>query len=172
MSTLSMLRLPDVVPEERVRPMRPDTGSDVVDAIVDAAHRVRTAADARLREGGLSLSSYKLLRALADQDRSMREISEVLHVSPRTVTDIIDGLEARDLVIRRAHPSDRRVTLLHLTAAGAGRLAEARLGAEEATRAAVDVLDESERAVLRGLLDRVCVPREHHPRPARTAPPP
>jgi DNA-binding MarR family transcriptional regulator len=105
--------------------VRPDTGNDLVDAVLHAAHRIRTAADADLRKGGLSLPGYKLLKALAREDRSMREISDVLHVSPRTVTDIIDGLEARELVVRCAHPSDRRVTLLHLTEAGAVRLAEA-----------------------------------------------
>ncbi|HUZ19467.1 MAG TPA: MarR family transcriptional regulator [Acidimicrobiales bacterium] len=138
--------------------MRPDTGSDVVDAILHAAHRVRTAADANLREGGLSLSGYKLLRALAASDRSMREISEVLHVSPRTVTDIIDGLEARELVSRRPHPSDRRVTMLHLTEDGARRLAEARRGAEQARDAAISGLDRDEQRALRLLLDRVGSP--------------
>lgn len=65
--------------------MRPRTGSDAVDAILYAAHRIRTAADAALREHGLSLPGLKLLTALAERDRSMREISQVLHVSPRTV---------------------------------------------------------------------------------------
>ena len=103
--------------------MRPETGSDAVDAILYAAHRIRTAADAALRDHGLSLSGLKLLKALAGGDRSMREVSQVLHVSPRTVTDLIDGLEARGLVVRGPHPSDRRVTLLHLTEAGAANWA-------------------------------------------------
>ena len=103
--------------------MRPETGSDAVDAILYAAHRIRTAADAALRDHGLSLSGLKLLKALASGDRSMREVSQVLHVSPRTVTDLIDGLEARGLVARGPHPSDRRVTLLHLTEAGAANWA-------------------------------------------------
>jgi DNA-binding MarR family transcriptional regulator len=137
--------------------VRPDTGNDLVDAVLHAAHRIRTAADADLRKGGLSLPSYKLLKALAPRDRSMREVSDVLHLSPRTVTDIIDGLEARDLVARCAHPSDRRVTLLHLTEAGAARLAEAAVGAEQANGAAISGLDEDEQRVLRGLLDRVGV---------------
>ncbi len=138
--------------------MRPDTGSDVVESILHAAHRVRTAADANLREGGLSLSGYKLLKALAASDRSMREISDILHVSPRTVTDIIDGLEARGLVSRRPHPSDRRVTMLHLTEDGARRLADARRGAEQTRDAAISELDQDEQRILRSLLDRVCAP--------------
>jgi DNA-binding MarR family transcriptional regulator len=138
--------------------VRPDTGNDLVDAVLHAAHRIRTAADADLRKGGLSLPGYKLLKALAREDRSMREISDVLHVSPRTVTDIIDGLEARELVVRCAHPSDRRVTLLHLTEAGAVRLAEAAVGAEQANGAAISALDEDEQRILRDLLGRVAAP--------------
>jgi DNA-binding MarR family transcriptional regulator len=139
--------------------VRPDTGNELVDAILHAAHRVRTAADADLREGGLSLPSFKLLRALSQQDRSMREVSDILHLAPRTVTDIIDGLQARDLVARRAHPSDRRITLLHLTEAGADRLARATAAADRARDAAIDGLDEDERATLRRLLTRVGVAR-------------
>jgi DNA-binding MarR family transcriptional regulator len=138
--------------------VRPETGSDAVDAILYAAHRVRTAADAVLREHGLSLSGLKLLKALAGGDRSMREISQVLHVSPRTITDIIDGLEARGLVARCAHPRDRRVTLLHLTEAGDRELAGAAAGAERVAAAAISGLDDGEQRTLRALLERVCVP--------------
>lgn len=137
--------------------MRPKTGIDAVDAIIYAAHRVRTAADAALREHGLSLSGLKLLKALGDGDCSMREISQALHVSPRTITDMIDGLEARGLVARRPHPSDRRVTLLHLTDAGAGELARASTTSERVAAAAIGALDQDEQHTLRSLLERICV---------------
>ena len=137
--------------------MRPETGSDAVDAILYAAHRIRAAADATLREHGLSLSGLKLLTALGAGDRSMREISQVLHVSPRTITDMIDGLESRGLVARCPHPSDRRVTLLHLTEAGCRELACASTGAERVAAAAISALDQDEQRVLRSLLERVRV---------------
>jgi DNA-binding MarR family transcriptional regulator len=136
--------------------VRPQTGSDAVDAILYAAHRVRTAADAALRDHGLSLSSLKLLKALAAGDRSMREISQALHVSPRTVTDMIDGLEARGLVARGPHPSDRRITLLHLTEAGARELAAANTRAERVAATAISALSQPEQQTLRTLADRVC----------------
>jgi DNA-binding MarR family transcriptional regulator len=135
--------------------MRPQTGDDVVDAILYAAHRVRTAADARLRECGLSLPAYKLLRALENSDRSMREISEILHISPRTVTDMIDGMETRGLVARCRHPADRRVTLLRLTPDGRSQLATAASRAQGASRAAVGDLGAQDRRTLRALLDQV-----------------
>jgi len=135
--------------------VRPDTGNELVDAILHAAHRVRTSTDAVLRDGGLSLPGLKLLRSLTQADRSMREVSDVLRVSPRTVTDIIDGLQARGLVVRRPHPTDRRVTLLHLTEAGARRFAEASVVADRAGDEAISGLDEDERRTLRRLLERV-----------------
>ena len=135
--------------------MRPQTGSGAVDAILYAAHRIRVAADAALRDHGLSLSGLKLLKALAGEDRSMREISQVLHVSPRTVTDLIDGLEARGLVARGPHRSDRRITLLHLTEAGDRELAVANTDAERIAATAISALDAAEQQTLQALLDRV-----------------
>ena len=141
--------------------MRPRTGSDAVDAILYAAHRIRIAADTALREHGLSLPGLKLLTALAGGDRSMREISQVLHVSPRTVTDMIDTLEARGLVARCAHATDRRVTLLRLTEVGARELAAASTDSERVAAAAISALDQDEQHTLQSLLERVCA------RPAR-----
>ena len=136
-------------------PMKPSTGNEVVDALVYAAHRVRTAADARLRDNGLSFPGYKLMRALEHSDRSMREISEILHVSPRTVTDMIDSLQARALVARCPHPSDRRVTIICLTPAGRRQLAAAAASAEAAGASAISGLSADERTTLLTLLGKV-----------------
>jgi DNA-binding MarR family transcriptional regulator len=135
--------------------MKPNTGYDVVDAILFAARRIRTSADAALRQSGLSLSAYKLLRALEHADQSMREVSDVLQVSPRTVTDMIDGLEARGIVSRLAHPADRRVTLLHLTEDGHRQLAAAGALADASHAAAISGLSGQDRRTLGHLLDQV-----------------
>jgi DNA-binding MarR family transcriptional regulator len=133
----------------------PDTGNDVVDSVLMAAHRLRRSIDTGLRGLGLSLSTFKLLRGLAGQDRSMREISDDLQVSPRTVTDLIDGLESRGLVARYPHPTDRRVTLLHLTEDGVRQLADARQHTARFDDAAVAGLTEADRQNLRALLARI-----------------
>jgi DNA-binding MarR family transcriptional regulator len=135
--------------------MKPKTGHDVVDAVLYAAHRIRTSADASLREYGLSLPAYKLLRSLENSDQSMREVSEILHVSPRTVTDMIDSLEARGLVARGPHPADRRITLLRLTSDGRRQLAAAAALAERSHGAAMSGLSPEEQQTLRRLLDQV-----------------
>jgi len=135
--------------------MKPKTGYDVVDAILFAARRIRTSADTALRQSGLSLSSYRLMRALEDSDQSMREVSDCLQVSPRTVTDMIDNLEARGLVARGPHPADRRVTLLHLTDDGRRQLATAAALAGQSHSAAISGLSAQDQLTLSRLLDQV-----------------
>lgn len=136
----------------------PDTGDEIVDALLVAGHRVRTATDARLREEGLSLARLKLLRLLAGGPLPMGQVSVALHVVPRSTTDLVDGLVSAGLVARRPHPTDRRVVLLDLTPAGRQRLAVAhRLATEVANRATGGVPAER-RAELVELLQRIGVP--------------
>lgn len=132
--------------------LSPDTGYETIDAILLAARTIRTSADNALRERGLSLSGYKLLRALADRDRSMRELSEALHVSPRTMTDLVDGLELRGLVLRGSHPHDRRVCLIGLKEAGRTALADARDVVTRVHEAELCGLTTKEQATLLRLL--------------------
>jgi DNA-binding MarR family transcriptional regulator len=49
------------------------------------------------------------------------KIGSRLQVHPTSVTNLIDGLERDGLVVRAAHPSDRRTTLATLTDAGRER---------------------------------------------------
>ncbi len=47
-----------------------------------------------------------------------RDLADALHVSPRNVTGLLDGLEETGFVARTVHPSDRRATLVTLTEHG------------------------------------------------------
>ena len=70
------------------------------------------------------------LRALRTLRRhgTMRlsELSDHLHIAPRSTTEVVDALEARDLVRRRADPGDRRATLVEVTEHGTDVLAAIR----------------------------------------------
>lgn len=46
------------------------------------------------------------------------ELAGHLRVAPRSVTDVVDALESRGLLAREPDPSDRRATVLVLTASG------------------------------------------------------
>ncbi|WP_220338346.1 MarR family winged helix-turn-helix transcriptional regulator [Wenzhouxiangella sediminis] len=72
-------------------------------------------------------------------------IAEALGVAQPTATTAVGALVRKGLVEKRADPADARASLLHLTRAGR-RKAQAFEGVPEALLAAVDELDESERA--------------------------
>jgi DNA-binding MarR family transcriptional regulator len=77
-------------------------------------------------------------------------------VVPRTVTDLVDGVEAAGLVVRQPDPDDRRSTLVALTPDGRlllGRLAVARREGADRTFGRLDEADRTELLrILRGLI--------------------
>ena len=77
---------------------------------------------------GLNYQRLQLLQALhCSGPAIMRDLGTKLGVSPRNMTAIVDGLEEARLVVRRPHPTDRRATLVELSADGAAE-AERELG--------------------------------------------
>ncbi len=68
---------------------------------------------------GLPYTRLRLLQTLhCDGPAIMRNLGDQLGVSPRNMTAMVDALEDVDLVRRRPHPTDRRATLVELTASG------------------------------------------------------
>jgi DNA-binding MarR family transcriptional regulator len=49
---------------------------------------------------------------------TQRTLAADLHVTPRTITALVDGLVATGFVTRQPHPSDRRATLVTFTQRG------------------------------------------------------
>jgi DNA-binding MarR family transcriptional regulator len=82
-----------------------------------AAERTRVPAVAD--ELGLSEAQCHVLQLLEPGEPiAMCRVADRLDCDPSNVTGIVDRLEARGLVERRADPRDRRVKKLVLTAAG------------------------------------------------------
>jgi DNA-binding MarR family transcriptional regulator len=48
----------------------------------------------------------------------LSELADHLRIAARSATEVIDALEARDLVGRRPDPADRRATLVEVTEHG------------------------------------------------------
>lgn len=79
-----------------------------------------------LRESGLSLSQYNVLRILrgaGEEPLACGEISERMVRRDPDLTRLLDRLEARELVTRSRGASDRRVVLASITPAGLALLA-------------------------------------------------
>lgn len=106
-----------------------------------------------LREQDLTPPLAMTLRLL-DEPRSMRYLADAHHCDASNITGIVDRLEKRGLVERRADPADRRVTLITRTPDGdtmRGRLVSAALQ----TLTGLETLSEDELEQLNALLGRL-----------------
>jgi DNA-binding MarR family transcriptional regulator len=78
----------------------------------------RDMADFLAREG-LTEPRVHLLWQLAQRGPcTQATLAADLHVTPRTITALVDGLAATGFVTREPHPSDRRATLVTFTEQG------------------------------------------------------
>jgi DNA-binding MarR family transcriptional regulator len=69
---------------------------------------------------GLTVPRAHLLWELHHRGPStQRHLAEVLGVSPRNITGLVDALVATGFVTRQPHPADRRATLVTFTEHGA-----------------------------------------------------
>ena len=88
---------------------------DLLFLLHDVARHVRLDADRRASAYGLTRAQWVILMWLERQSGlSQKELAEIVEVEPITVGRLIDRLEARAFVERRADPQDRRIWRLHL----------------------------------------------------------
>ncbi|MFJ8804149.1 MarR family winged helix-turn-helix transcriptional regulator [Streptomyces sp. NPDC102487] len=81
------------------------------------------------------------------------QIAQRRGVSHQSAAKTVKELSAQDLVRTEPHPSDGRKLLLHITAAGSGRLAEERQGRADSLGTAIsDTLEPGERSTLAAAL--------------------
>ena len=113
----------------------------------------------------LSLPQAQALQLLEpDSPVPMRDLAARLRCDASNITGIVDRLEARGLVERRAAPGDRRVKALAVTAKGVELRA---VLVERLHRVPVTVaeLSEAEQRTLLGLLRRVASVRDAYGEP-------
>ena len=102
----------------------------------------------------LSPPQLKTLLSL-DTEQPMRAIADMLHCDASWVTGIVDGLEERGYVVRNAHPSDRRVKVVAITALGEKAKSTAIARLHEPPAAMLDALTQNEQRTLRDLVRKV-----------------
>ena len=86
---------------------------------------------------------------------TQQTLATALKVSPRNVTGLVDALEAGGFVARRAHPSDRRATLVTLTDRGRTVMTEMEQQRSQIAAELVADLDPAELKTFRQGLDKV-----------------
>jgi MarR family transcriptional regulator, transcriptional regulator for hemolysin len=89
---------------------------DLLIVLHDVARSMRTRFDQKARAThAMTRAQWVILSRLERQPgMSQNEMAAVCEVEPITVARLIDRLEARGLVERRADPADRRIRRLHL----------------------------------------------------------
>src|SRR3984957_11045081 len=95
----------------------------------------------------------RLLRAAAGL--SQQELAGRLQIHPSRLVAILDNLEQRGFVERRANPDDRRLYSLHLAQAGGEALERIGRVAREHQDALLSSLSKEERDTLANLLARI-----------------
>ncbi len=106
------------------------------------------------RPGQISYAQYGLLFGLAGKsERSARELADQVDLSPATVTEMLEHLEAAGLVKRARSDEDRRVVLSVLTERGAKVVAERQAQMEPRWRAALAEFSDTELDAAARVLD-------------------
>jgi DNA-binding MarR family transcriptional regulator len=97
-----------------------------------------------------------ILRAIsASAGQSQQALSATLGILPSRLVLLVDELEERGLVERRASPTDRRTHALYLTARGRETLEALGQAARRHNDAICAALDDTERKQLASLLARI-----------------
>lgn len=83
--------------------------------IMDVARMLRTYADQRARQFGISRAQWGVLvRLERTEGLKQSELAEILDLQPISLTRLLDRLAENGLIERRADPNDRRANRLYL----------------------------------------------------------
>ena len=112
---------------------------------------------ARLLEPlGLAPADAGILRLVARSEGiSQQALAAALHMHASRLVALIDDLESRGLLTREAHPTDRRLYSLALTAKGREALLSLREVADEHNRLLCAALTRTEVTELQSLLSKI-----------------
>jgi MarR family 2-MHQ and catechol resistance regulon transcriptional repressor len=124
--------------------------------LMKAHHTLKRHAERSIEALDMCLSDFAILEALLHKGpQSVRDLGRRIDLTSGSMTTAIDRLEARDLVTRADHATDRRTWVIHLTPDGKALISKVFAGHEQAMERAMRSLSKSERATLTDLLKRL-----------------
>ena len=126
------------------------------EAFWSVARRLREMSQESLAPWDITPAHLRALRVLK-RHGAMRlsELSEHLHIAPRSTTEVADALESRGLIERRPDPGDRRATLVEVTGHGADVLDAIRAARGTEAERVFGRLSEEDRAHLARILRKL-----------------
>lgn len=103
-----------------MEPSDPSEPIRVLETLTRTTHLLKRLIEARIVHAKFPAKlSVPRGRVIFEVERAgrmrMTDLATILHIAPRSVTDLIDGLEHEGLITRHADPADRRATLLEVT---------------------------------------------------------
>lgn len=139
------------------RPVATEDPPPLGELLARAARAIHFQSRQMLAPLGLTPAAARALRTLAAADEPMRmvDLADRMHVVPRTVTTLVDTLEAEQLLERRPDPTDRRSTLVHLTDRGHERMAQMAEARRTAAGELLSALSDDEQLQMRRLLAKL-----------------
>jgi len=127
---------------------------EIAISIIDVARMLKTYADQRARQFGISRAQWTVLMRL-DRFEGLKqsELADVLDLQPISLTRLLDRLAENGLIERRPDPNDRRANRLYLTPAARPLLKQLSELGEDMMASVLDTIDEKSRARLLTDLD-------------------
>src|SRR5579884_3266851 len=127
---------------------------EIAFTIMDVARMLKTYADQRARQFGISRAQWAVLvRIERAEGLKQSELAEILDLQPISLTRLLDRLAENGLIERRPDPNDRRANRLYLTPAARPLLDQlAALGEDLMTTVLQNVDADSQERLLRDLL--------------------
>jgi len=129
---------------------------EIAISVIDVARMLKTYADQRARQFGISRAQWTVLMRL-DRFEGLKqsELAEVLDLAPISLTRLLDRLAENGLIERRPDPNDRRANRLYLTPAARPLLKQLSELGEDMMATVLDKIDEPARAHLLRDLDTI-----------------
>jgi DNA-binding MarR family transcriptional regulator len=155
-------------------PQSADLAVSVLGRLFRLAPQLTELLDLGAREYGMGFARGRVLWALQESGPVvMRALSQRLGISPRTVTGLIDALEADGWVTRTPHPDDRRATIITLTPAAQTAISTLRDSYEGLAHDLLAGIDPADLAACQSVLGTVQqrLPQVVETRTAATPPP-
>ena len=90
--------------------------TEFVDQLTKVNRKLRTMFDARVKSQGLTLARARLLMHLAKAEGTTQsELAELLEIEQPSMVGLIDAMEKKGFVVRRAVEGDRRAKGIFMT---------------------------------------------------------
>lgn len=126
------------------------------------AHAWRQAIDRRMKDNGLSMSSWMAVATIAIQEApiSQKELAQALGLEDASVVPLIDRLVKQQLVERVQPEEDRRKRLLHVTPRGEILYQRLKVEADALRNELLVNVDKHELAVTQRVLQQLLIATE------------